>query len=333
MEVNAIKSARNTCLDQIKGIAAVFVVFIHARFPGELGIIVDAIAKFAVPFFFMVSGYFFYCDDFEKSIKSLPHKIFNIAKIAGVVTICNIVRIVIQEQFKLDAILQWLQHNVLTTRHILEFLFLNNSAFSGVAWFLYALIYCYLIYAIAGKFNLLRFAWIGAIALVLVKVLGNILPVLEMIPYVRFLFLGVPFFGFGMLCKKYKKKIDDFPISIRKLETTILISFVITVIERFIIGESELFFGTIICAVCCFILALCMPNGFEKKKSLIRLGEYSLIIYVAHPIMIHIWRWVSQRIGIGILTEGTYLFPIIVCISTIFVAHLLTFITRQGKYR
>ena len=52
------KKQYNYCLDFIKGIACIFVVFMHCEFPGILGTAVQAISRFCVPFFFMVSGYF-----------------------------------------------------------------------------------------------------------------------------------------------------------------------------------------------------------------------------------------------------------------------------------
>ena len=45
-------------LDALKIVAAFFVVCIHVHFPGDLGRCVIAVARFAVPFFFMVSGFF-----------------------------------------------------------------------------------------------------------------------------------------------------------------------------------------------------------------------------------------------------------------------------------
>ena len=48
----------NYCLDFMKGIACLFVVWMHCEFPGKTGVIVQAISRFCVPFFFMVSGYF-----------------------------------------------------------------------------------------------------------------------------------------------------------------------------------------------------------------------------------------------------------------------------------
>lgn len=48
----------NYCLDFMKGIACLFVVWMHCEFPGKTGVIVQALSRFCVPFFFMVSGYF-----------------------------------------------------------------------------------------------------------------------------------------------------------------------------------------------------------------------------------------------------------------------------------
>ena len=49
---------KNDCLNVWKGIAAFFIVWIHCRFPGKAGELVEGLARFAVPLFFMISGYF-----------------------------------------------------------------------------------------------------------------------------------------------------------------------------------------------------------------------------------------------------------------------------------
>lgn len=51
---------RNKSLDAVKAIAACLVVCIHVSFPGQAGQLVKVLARCAVPFFFMVSGYFCY---------------------------------------------------------------------------------------------------------------------------------------------------------------------------------------------------------------------------------------------------------------------------------
>ena len=49
---------QNYTLYSVKMIAAIAVVLIHCMLPGTIGIIVRNVARFAVPMFFIISGYF-----------------------------------------------------------------------------------------------------------------------------------------------------------------------------------------------------------------------------------------------------------------------------------
>ena len=57
---------KNMTLELIKLFAAYMVVFIHVMFQGEFGVLVDALARFAGPLFFWVSGFFSYGISTEK---------------------------------------------------------------------------------------------------------------------------------------------------------------------------------------------------------------------------------------------------------------------------
>lgn len=48
---------RNHCMDTIKGIACILVVFIHYNWSNDLSEAIKAIGRFAVPYFFFVAGY------------------------------------------------------------------------------------------------------------------------------------------------------------------------------------------------------------------------------------------------------------------------------------
>ena len=48
---------KNYTLYFFEGLACLLVVLIHAPFPGTLGIIFSSAGRFAVPFFFMISGF------------------------------------------------------------------------------------------------------------------------------------------------------------------------------------------------------------------------------------------------------------------------------------
>lgn len=55
--VSNVKS-RNYTLDLLKGICAVLVVFIHAKFPTNIGEFIVVFSGMAVPIFFLTSGFF-----------------------------------------------------------------------------------------------------------------------------------------------------------------------------------------------------------------------------------------------------------------------------------
>ena len=70
-------------MDHFKLLAAYFVIFIHSLFPGNYGIAVKTIARFAVPFFFLCSGFFLYGNKPENIIKKALHilKLFLMAAV------------------------------------------------------------------------------------------------------------------------------------------------------------------------------------------------------------------------------------------------------------
>ncbi len=61
-----MKTQKNNTLEILKLLASYMVVFIHVSFYGKLGVAIDALARFAVPFFFLVSGYCSYQITTEK---------------------------------------------------------------------------------------------------------------------------------------------------------------------------------------------------------------------------------------------------------------------------
>lgn len=56
MENTNIYKHRNRLLDGIKGLACFAVVFMHVKFPGNLGGVITILSSFAVPVFFMTSA-------------------------------------------------------------------------------------------------------------------------------------------------------------------------------------------------------------------------------------------------------------------------------------
>ena len=66
-----MKQQKNATLELIKLLASYMVVFIHISFYGEIGVAVNALARFAVPFFFVISGFYSYKCTEEKIKKRI----------------------------------------------------------------------------------------------------------------------------------------------------------------------------------------------------------------------------------------------------------------------
>lgn len=80
---------KNYTLFSAKAIACFFIICIHIQFQGNLGSIILDFARFAVPLFFMISGFFTYYTDKEKMDKTLNKRLKSI----GILTLISFIRI------------------------------------------------------------------------------------------------------------------------------------------------------------------------------------------------------------------------------------------------
>ena len=189
---------RNYNIDFLKGIAAVFVVFIHVKFIGIVGDYIANIGTFAVPIFFITSGYF------AKSVSNykLKKKISHVIVLILVAYVLNIIRIIIEYR---KQTIDYFFDNVFTVKHLILWVVFNNTQISGVAWFLWALLYCYIIHLILNKrINRLRFvAWISILSFACGIVLSVILPTIG-ISFTgtnNVWFCGLPYYLTGIIIK------------------------------------------------------------------------------------------------------------------------------------
>lgn len=83
MEKTTPSKERNQAIEWCRLIASVFVVFVHCAFPGKLGEITEGLARFAVPFFFAISGYFCY----GATTRMVKRRILGVVKLECVATL------------------------------------------------------------------------------------------------------------------------------------------------------------------------------------------------------------------------------------------------------
>lgn len=133
---------RNSNLDIAKAIACIGAVIMHCSFPGVVGKFVAYLFKFAVPLFFMVSGYFLFKPGMNKEskIKNLKRKARHIFFILLSAEALSAAYFVTGSLFNMESY-------ALPALSISDILIncLTGTFFNGTLWFLYALLWSYLL--------------------------------------------------------------------------------------------------------------------------------------------------------------------------------------------
>lgn len=314
----------NYCLDYIKGIACIFVVFMHCEFPGKMGIVVQAISRFCVPLFFMVSGYFCYNSN-KKNIGEGGSWLFNkkvkhILKITFNASIFYLLFAIAQ-----SAIFHNINWNLSLSRIISLLLFNQPFIIAGQLWFLFALLYVYVIYAFVDRYKLHKYAYILAgICFILYIILAQGMHLMGIsIPnmvYRNFLIEGFAYFMLGHWIHKNYAKLQ-FNNSL--LITIIITSTFLCLIERYLLGRD---FGVNISTIpqvfCLFLYAV--NNPFKHKGYVQEIGKrYSMYTYILHPFVWHSLGYIYEYYNISTNMTALYIMPICVLVLSLLFSHIM----------
>ncbi len=313
----------NYCLDYIKGIACIFVVFMHCEFPGIMGTAVQAISRFSVPFFFMISGYFCFHPILSTNLykntnlyqprdsKNLVlRKLKHISKITLYASLFYFIFVLFQHLIYHNF------HPSINLRSILDWLVFNKpiSGIAGQYWFLFALLYAYAFYGILETLRLRKFAyWLAAAMFIIYIVMAQGMHLAgQGIPnmvYRNWLVEAFPYFMLGHWLHENQEKIN---ISNHVLITIIVITTLLCWVERWIMGRD---FGVNIVTIpqvfALFVYG--MKNPQNHKGLIQRLGrDCSMLVYILHPAVWHSLEeiYYKQRWSDNLL--ALYIMPILV---------------------
>lgn len=311
----------NYCLDFIKGIACIFVVFMHCEFPGIMGTAVQAISRFCVPFFFMVSGYFCFKplkvitelrnakDQAGGGISSIGRKLKHIGKITFWASIFYLPFALLQQLCFHN------QNILLSARDVFYWLVFNRPRIiAGQYWFLFALLYAYAFYGILERLRLRKFAYIFATLMFVVYVImaqgahlaGYHVP--NMI-YRNWLVEAFPYFMLGHWIHEHQDKIS---ISNKVLIIIIVTTTLLCWVERWFMGRD---FGVNIITIpqvfALFVYGVKNPQRHEGIVQ--RLGrDCSMLVYILHPAVWHSLQDVYIKLGWNDNMPAMYVMPILV---------------------
>ena len=204
------KTNVNYCLNFFKGLACLAVVYLHTCYGSRVTPILVCMARFAVPLFFVISGY--YClnskDNEKQNIIRKIKKTFKICLTYEIVYfVFNSIIYPFLSGNNIDVVGYCVK--TFTLSNLLKFIFLNQSFDSGVLWFVYALLYCYIIMFFIYKHKSSKVLYIIGIVLLLFHIIGRTFIItLTTIPeavnelwFRNFVFIGAPFFIMGLFIK------------------------------------------------------------------------------------------------------------------------------------
>lgn len=310
----------NYCIDFIKGIACMFVVFMHCEFPGIMGTIVQAVSRFCVPFFFMVSGYFCFkplavnielktAKDQTGGISSIGKKIKHIGKITFWASVFYLAFVLLQQSILNN------QNFILSVRDVFNWLVFNQPRIiAGQYWFLFALLYAYTFYGILECLRLRRFAYILAAMMFVVYVLmaqgahlaGYHVPNMF---YRNWLVEAFPYFMLGHYIHENQDWIN---ISNKALITIIVTTTLLCWVERWFMGRD---FGVNIVTVPqVFALFVYGVKNPQRHGGIVqRLGrDCSMLVYILHPAVWHSLEEIYNEFELNDNMPALYLMPIFV---------------------
>ena len=140
--LNSIKQNNqiNISLNVIKCIAILAVICLHCDLysEGTIGIMIISVSRFAVPVFFLISGFYSYYESRDYSEYKYKNRLIKILKLIIVANaLFFIYKFIVYGAKAIPAI---------DLNSLINYFVFNVSPFAGHLWFLQALLYCYIIF-------------------------------------------------------------------------------------------------------------------------------------------------------------------------------------------
>ena len=216
----------------------------------------------------------------------------------------------------------------------LLYLILFNQPFivAGQYWFLFALLYDYILFALVLKLKIVKPFYVVATVMIAVYiVLAQGAHLMGMhVPncyYRNFLVEGLCFFVMGHWIHRYQSKLKFTPGGV----AVAIVCTLMCLLERYVIGRD---FGVnIVTFPQVFCLFLYAVNNPDKHAGIIQtIGKrYSMFVYIIHPIVWHSMEYVYDGCSLSQNKIALYLMPLIVVSLTLLISHIIYY-AKNSSY-
>ena len=315
--------ARNETMDLLKFIAAIFVVFDHAIFPGRLGGWLVCLCSFAVPMFFAISGYF----NYNASVDQIRRRTRGIFKLLVIGTLFQIIGNCVAIELNQGSTIAYLRAAIPDPDEIVNCVVLHVHPYSGQLWFLNGLIAVYLVFLLFTRFqNRLEpdyrpFYGLCTALLVLLFAFGTLSPAIGQsngVPVRHGWLIGLPMFGAGLFLRQYQERILDMvPRRWWVLACAAVGAMAFSLLEMETVGAGILPFGMYIAVAALMLLAVSHPvisRGTGLFHGFLRhCGSVSTWIYLFHVFFVTQYEEFLQPLVVSLAGEAEpYLYPLLI---------------------
>ncbi len=316
---------RNRTIDVVRIIASFFVLVCHVHFPDPYIIGSMAIGRFAVPFFYLLSGWFLFesNESTEVSDKRIKKALFRTCRLIVISALLYFISNTITCVLLGLSAFYWIS-SVFNLNALMELLIFNHAEFiCPIMWYLFAYVYVLIILLIANRIRLINKIYFLIPALLVANlIIADTLP-LKWYHLGNWLFTALPFVLMGMYLRNKRKTFCNLSNLIFSL--SVILGVVLTLAECAFFNEHIVYIGTIPLAFGVF--------GFAMKNSSIKwsdtLAEFGRlctpIIFVIHCSIRNI-VYVTFGPGSGVIS---YIMPFIVYAIAGLLSVLIVIIKRK----
>lgn len=279
---------RNQSIECARLLAAVLVVFVHCRFPGTFGGYVECLGRYAVPLFFVISGFF----SFGISGEKIQGRLKSILKLYLLAELAYLIWNIFVTEYAGGSTVAYLRSAVPEIDEVARLL-------------------QYVRFFEPGQVDYRPLYLIGAFLLADHITTAAVLAEFETENPVYWcrsgLLFGVPMFAMGLFLGQYRQRIfEKFNLTTPKLLALVLGGVVLSAIQwRGGIDSGCMEFGTMLGIPALMLLLTAHPVVTEKSvpgKWIGRLGKVSMAVYILHLMVIQGYELLllpAMKTGLG----------------------------------
>lgn len=312
-------------MDLAKLVGSFFVVCIHFWFPGTFGSLVETLARYAVPMFFIITGYFSYGVDSSRIQKRTGHilKLYCTAIVMYVLWGC------ISTELDGGSTVAYLIKTIPDPDEFVSWIIIQADPFTGHLWYLAALLVVYQVYRMYVCFwgtNAVNYRPLYIIGLCTFAIYfyTYILPspfgddVVQKVCRNAW-FTGIPMFTLGLFLREYQQQIlQNYSLTTKKAIALLLGGIVLVIVQWASDSMCHRPFGMLFILAGILLLSLMHPHisGGSRLGEwfLSRCGTWSTWIYILHPLVRSIYKRTLRPLVFSLLTQPVeqWLHPFIV---------------------